>query len=110
MKSINEYLLITPFILLGIFLLWMFTAPYVPILENSWHLLTGRGYEIPEGSSILSFKPIVMNQGSGEWWLYGEDGEFYYYLDSNTKMPKDSAKKCKGFKPDDHKTWCGEIK
>jgi hypothetical protein len=21
-----------------------------------------------------------MNQGSGEWWVYGEDGNFFYYF------------------------------
>ena len=108
MKNASKYLLSIPLFLLGVLVLWIFTAQYVPVLENTWHLLTGRGYEIPEGSSIFSFRPTVMNSDSGEWWLYGEDGEYYYYLDSNKKISKESAKKCRGFKQDDHITWCEE--
>lgn len=98
------------YILAGAAVLLLIAAAYTPVLENGWHLLTGRGYEIPDDSSVFSFRPTVMNSGSGEWWLYGEDNTDYYYLDSSTKISKEASELCQGFKADDHTTWCRTVK
>ena len=50
------------------------------LIGNSWDLLTGRGFYIPSESSIFNFKVTKYNDGSGEWWLYGEDNRYYYAL------------------------------
>ena len=44
-------------------------------LMNSWLLLTEYAYFIPAESSMWRFEATVMNPGSGEWWLYGQDGK-----------------------------------
>lgn len=104
--KILKYIISIPFLFLVLFIVWLIAASYIPVLENGWHLLTGRGYKIPAESSFFTFRPTVMNSGSGEWWLYGEDSTHYYYLDSNTKISREDAENCAGFKVDDHATWC----
>ena len=104
--KIMKYIVSSPFVLLAFFMLWLVAAANLPVLENGWHLLTGRGYKLPEGSSVFSFRTTVMNPGSGEWWLYGEDSTYYYYLDGTTKISKKNIENCPGFKTDDHTTWC----
>ncbi|HAK61594.1 MAG TPA: hypothetical protein DCO77_14665 [Nitrospiraceae bacterium] len=95
--KILKHIISMTFLFLVLFVVWLITAAYMPVLENGWHLLTGRGYKIPAESSIFSFKPTVMNSGSGEWWLYGEDSTHYYYLDNNTKISREAAETCRGF-------------
>ena len=82
-----------------------------PLLLNTWMLLIGNGYEIPRESSMLTFHPTEMNQGSGDWWIYGEDFRNYYYMrdegeDSYVVFPKEKAKHCAGFEPLQRGTWC----
>jgi hypothetical protein len=43
-----------------------------PAVFNLWSLATGRGFFVPTESSVFSFRVTKMNEGSGEWWLYGE--------------------------------------
>ncbi len=78
---------------------------------NSWLLLTGNGYEIPTESSLLSFKPTVMNAGSGDWWIYGEDGRNYYFTGTGETgayivLPKGRAMSCPDFDPTEYGSWC----
>jgi len=78
---------------------------------NAWFLLTDSVYVIPAGSSLFSFEPTVMKPGSGDWWIYGEDGNnFYHFLgeDSSPYMvyPKKLAVQCAGFQPMNYNTWC----
>ncbi len=52
-----------------------------------------------------------MNQGSGEWWVYGEDVNFFYYFTgegetSYQKIAKSEAAKCNAFDPLNYETWC----
>lgn len=80
-------------------------------LINGWSLLTGRGYVIPVESSIFEFRATVMNEGSGEWWTYGEDSNYYYHFTGDDavpyiKFPKSLASACKSFEPSNHLTWC----
>lgn len=99
--------MLSTLIILAILLVIVFVTP---LMENLWCLLTGRGYIIPKESSVFTFKPIVMNEGSGEWWLYGEDNKNYYYFTGEDDKPyqkisKNEANQCPGFVVTDYKTW-----
>lgn len=48
--------------------------------SNIWLSATGNGFFVPGESNILSFEVTKMNEGSGEWWLYAKDGNFYYAI------------------------------
>lgn len=50
------------------------------VFSNAWSLLTERSFIIPTESSIIMFKVTSMNEGSGDWWVYGEDANFYYHF------------------------------
>jgi hypothetical protein len=81
------------------------------VFSNVWCLLTARGFVIPKESSILTFRANLMNQGSGEWWVYGEDGNFFYYFTGEGKTPylkfsKSETTKCSAFDPLNVETWC----
>lgn len=98
-------------IIITIILMSVFIIFKTPLICNLWNLLIGRGYFIPKESSILTFKPIVMNEGSGEWWLYGEDNNNYYSMENTNNtgyifLSKKDAKKCEDFISTNYKTWC----
>lgn len=81
------------------------------VFSNIWNLLTARGFIIPKESSILTFRTTLLNQGSGEWWIYGEDNNFFYYFTGEEKMPyikitRTAASNCKNFDPLNYLTWC----
>lgn len=81
------------------------------IFSNAWSLLTARGFIIPRESSIATFRATALNQGSGEWWLYGEDARYFYHFTGEEQMPytkieRSATLKCKDFDPLDHQTWC----
>jgi hypothetical protein len=66
-------------ILLLIVLLFIIVIIFLKdMLINVWCLNTDKNYFIPKESSIFTFKSTQMNNGSGDWWLYGEDNKFYY--------------------------------
>lgn len=78
---------------------------------NIWFLLTEPAYVIPSESSLFTFKVTTMNPGSGDWWVYGEDGKNYYYFTGNDNSPyilisKKKSNTCEGFDANDYKTWC----
>lgn len=88
-------------------------AVATPLAGNLWDLLTGVGYEIPAESSVFSFRATVMNEGSGEWWMYGEDGRNFYGVPVNDAgtakylvFPREKAAGCRGFDAHDTATWC----
>lgn len=79
-------------------------------VSNGWSLLTGRGYVIPAESSLFAFDATVMNKGSGEWWLYGEDGRYYYHFTGSgappyLKIDRAAAERCRGFDRHREETW-----
>jgi hypothetical protein len=56
--------------------------------------------------------PTKMNDGSGDWWLYGEDYSHYYHFTGNNPsdydiISKKAAKNCVGFEKYEVRTWCG---
>lgn len=87
-------------------------VPFItPFLGNSICLFMNRGYIIPGHSSMFTFEVREMNTGSGEWWMSGEDGSYYYFqaMEHGEKylaFKKTDVAKCPGFNPDDCSTWC----
>lgn len=79
---------------------------------NLWLMLNDLGsYRVPARSSIFTFDPTVLNEGSGGWWIYGEDlSSYYWFADGAPSGPlsirKSVAARCAGFVPTDHTTWC----
>ncbi len=81
------------------------------LFANTYLLLTESSFYIPAESSILSFQVLQQNSGSGDWWLYGVDGTYYYaqsdgdprgyHLVEKSGLPAD-------FEPLDHTTWTGK--
>ena len=51
-------------------------------------------YFIPEGSTVFTFRPTVMNDG------------YYYYFEDDLKLSKQAAEACQGFLKDSVATWC----
>jgi hypothetical protein len=84
-----------------------------PIVENVWHVTTGAGFKIPGESSLLTFRVTHMNQGSGEWWLYGEDGRHFYGVPDEGAayliFPRAKVPACAGFEPRNYRTWCAPF-
>lgn len=79
---------------------------------NLWSVATGRGYLIPEESSMIRFRATQMNGGSGEYWLYAEDENNYYTMMEKSgakpylSLSKEKAANCPHFNKFDVKTWC----
>lgn len=79
---------------------------------NLWSVATGRGYLIPEESSMITFRATQMNRGSGEYWLYAEDEYNYYTMMEKSEakpylsLSKEKASSCPHFDKLDVKTWC----
>ncbi|ARU56846.1 hypothetical protein OLMES_2798 [Oleiphilus messinensis] len=95
--------------IITLILLTVFT--YLPVGSNLWHVMTSNGYIIPKESSLFSFQVIEMNQGSGEWWTYGRDDQYYYHFLAlpdrpYVKIPTASTVNCPGFIPNQFGTWC----
>ncbi|UII29886.1 hypothetical protein LVD17_16425 [Fulvivirga ulvae] len=105
MKQIRQYLVLL--LIAVIFVTGLTTELY----SNLFGVLTGNGFIIPEQSSILTFKVNKMNEGSGDYWLYGEDPGFYYTtMQANNNMsyifiPKEKAGKIESFDKVNYKTW-----
>lgn len=78
-------------------------------LSNSLVLLMDRVNFPPAETSIFTFNPYVINEGSSAYWIYGEDGgnDYHFTYEAGREyllMSKDQS--CPGFKEDDVMTWC----
>ena len=87
---------------------------FTPTVGNLWSLATERGFIIPEESSVFTFRATRMNTGSGEWWLYGEDGRYYYVQGEQSgplyvAFPKSEVSRCPSFRPHDRTAWCAAL-
>ena len=88
----------------------------LPVGQNLWFQLTSRGWFIPSESNLWRFRPLVFNQGSGEWWLIAEDPHWYFYAGDGVgnrpylKRSRQAAEQCPGFVPLDVATWCLSVK
>jgi len=80
-----------------------------PVLSNSLLLLMDRTNFIPAESSIWTFEPTLINQGSSSYWLYGEDQQYYFYFSYAQDQPYRliaKANRCPGFDKHEVQTWC----
>jgi hypothetical protein len=78
------------------------------LFGNLWCKLTGLGFFIPKESNMFIFEVTKWNDGSGEWWLYGEDKNYYYGLNNIDELEYYIMKKGnedKNFNKFDYKTW-----
>lgn len=77
--------------------------------KNLICMIIDRGYKIPDNSSIFTFKENKMNEGSGDWWLYGEDFSNYYGISDSMEIiyftPKKVSISNKKFNKYDYNTW-----
>lgn len=96
---------------LAVSMLLFLNSSLLTYLVNQYSLVASTGYFIPYESSVWDFRPLVPNEGSGEYWLYGEDEMRYYYVGDDinyryVSVLKKDAQKCPGFRPTLFKTWC----
>ncbi|NMH86599.1 DUF4952 domain-containing protein [Flavivirga algicola] len=81
------------------------------LFSNLWGLLIGNGYVIPNQSSVFTFKATKMNEGSGDYWLYGQDRNNYYttlvkdHLEPYTYISKYETESILGFDKINYNTW-----
>jgi hypothetical protein len=68
--------------------LFLFLLAATEFFQNGWGIITDKNYFIPDESNIFVFKVSKMNDGSGDWWLYGEDAKYYYALNQESGSPK----------------------
>jgi hypothetical protein len=99
------------FFFLIVFVLFVIIIANTAFLSNIWCTATGRGFIIPKESSYFTFTATKMNQGSGEWWLYGEDENYFYSSENATSdkdyvlLSKERGSKIKDFDKFEVKTW-----
>jgi len=97
---------ISVFVVVAIVYFLIFTN----VIGNGWMLLTGKGYTIPRESSVFTFRANEMNDGPGDYWIYGEDDRYYYFVadggDRYRMYPKERAKTCPRFSATAVDTWC----
>ena len=91
-------------------ILCLLLVTFTSVLGNLFSILTEKEYIIPKESSIFTFEATKMNEGSGGWWLYGEDNKKYYALSMDStnmiiNIDKIQSHKFKNFDKFDYKTW-----
>lgn len=101
---------ITQFILMSLIVFLILTN----VIGNTYRLIVDRGFFIPSESSLLWFESTVENSGSGEWWIYGEDNEFYFANATNLTptyyiFPREKVSQCQGFAAKELNTWCHQY-
>lgn len=80
-----------------------------PLASNAVLLLMERSNFIPGESSIFTFEPYAINDGSSNYWLYGKDRNYYYHFTYQDDVPYvyiPLENHCPGFDPRDASTWC----
>lgn len=90
------------------------------LFSNLWGVVTDSAYVIPKESSIFTFKVTKSNSGSGDYWLYGKDKNYFYsqmksesdvsYIKISVKEAKDKSE----FDETNYKSWsyeylCGDL-
>ena len=104
MRSARSRLLVlAPFALLVALAIW------TPLFSNLLMLAMDRENFIPAESSVLSFEPVAVNQGSSNYWIYGQDKQHYFHFSYEPAVPYLFILKsntCPGFDRLNVKTWC----
>lgn len=83
-------------------------------LSNFWMILKDPNNIIPKESNIFQFEVNQMNEGSGDWWIYGQDNKNYYFFYGLESLPyitfsKNDARACSDFDKLNINTWCGKF-
>ena len=83
-------------------------------LSNFLMILKDPNYIIPKESNIFQFEVNQMNEGSGDWWIYGQDNKNYYFFYGLELLPyitfsKNDARACSDFDKLNINTWCGKF-
>lgn len=83
-----------------------------PLASNALLLLMERSNFIPAESSILTFEPYAINEGSSNYWLYAMDRTYYYHFTYKDDVPYvyiPQDNRCPGFDRHDARTWCSAL-
>lgn len=64
-----------------------------PLVSNALLLLMERSNFIPAESSILTFEPYAINDGSSNYWLYGKDRTYYYHFTYEMTFPTSTSRR-----------------
>ncbi len=83
-----------------------------PLVSNALLLLMERSNFIPAESSILTFEPYAINDGSSNYWLYGKDRTYYYHFTYEDDVPYvyiPQDNRCPGFDRQNARTWCSAL-
>lgn len=100
---------IAPYLLAALFAGVVIGCVATNLASNAMMLLLDRSNVIPQESSIFTFEPYVINQGSSNYWLYGKDRHYYYhftYRDAAPYVYIRADNPCRGFDREDVRTWC----
>ena len=96
--------------LLGILGAFALLLVATPLFGNLYSLASGVGWYIPAESTVFTFTETRANDGSGEWWIAGEDGRNFYVQHPFERgylvVARDVAARCPGFDRFDVTTWC----
>ena len=85
--------------------------PLALLLGNKLSLLHRNGYFITSESSVYTFQETKMSDGSGEYWLYAEDENYFYSLVTEDKnqpyaiISREAADSIVWFDKTNYKTW-----
>jgi len=104
----NKQSILTMFVLAGCVLM-AGLAMATNLFSNVLILMMDRVNFIPAESSIFTFAPYEINQGSSSYWIYGEDGNNYYYFSYTSPDPYifiSTSNNCPTFNRQDYTTWC----
>lgn len=100
-------------ILITFLLFIMFYVIFISsFLINSWGYIIDKNYHIPKESNLFIFNATVMQNGSSDAWIYGEDYNNYYYngglkSEDVISISKKKIKDCLDFNPVNICSWCG---
>jgi len=92
---------------LVVYLTIVYTLLCTELLSNTARLIGSRGYFVPKESSVFTFSVNFENVGNGEYWLYGEDQNYYYYSGVAPYVKIKKYNNCVNFNEVDYRTWCG---
>ena len=88
------------------------TILFTNVFWNVISMIEGSGY-IPSKSNIFIFEITQFDQGSGAYWRYGEDRNYYYHFslyEENVYFYINKESNCPNLNKLDFKTWCNPIK
>ncbi|SHN57606.1 hypothetical protein [Desulfovibrio litoralis] len=92
----------------GLIVAILYILGFTNLINNFAFYIMDPEYIVPKESSFISFRVTIMNPGSGDWWIYGEDKKNYYYyygLGNYAAISRENT--CPNFKKLDYRTWCG---